>query len=391
LSLSVVDLYAGAGGLSLGFSQAGFALEHAVEIDGWAAETYRFNLGNHLSEQSVADFVESQGRNFRGVDVVVGGPPCQGFSISRRARRETAVDRRNDEVYNFIDAVELMRPRYVVFENVPQFESFHREEGGTYKNYLVEELTRLGYEITASVLRAIDFGVPQSRERFIAIGVARVANRDTNRPIHPFSEASDSSCELLGAWDAISDLPEVVPRTLSEGAVLQYEHQALNAFQAEMRQGSSEIYNHIPMRHTPRLIERFKLIGAGMNGVDVWEEASARKRSSNGQSGTKFDQNHRRMSANKPSPTITAHMYSTCLHPYQHRNITVREAARLQSFPDRFKFYGKRTTLSLKLLEKKGLFEDMKLSQLNQVGNAVPPMMARGLATWISQMEEALC
>src|SRR5690606_30708262 len=109
-------------------------------------------------------------------------------------------------------------------------------------------------------------------------------------------------------------------------------------------------------------------------------------RGSSTATGTKFEQNHRRMNPHAPAPTITAYMYSSCLHPYQHRNITVREAARLQSFPDAFCFTGKRTSLSNKLLERKGLVDDIGLDQFNQVGNAVPPLLAQGIASAIMKV-----
>lgn len=387
LSLSVVDLYAGAGGLSLGFAQSGFQIEKAVEIDGWAAQTYRANLGNHLLECSVADFISVGAHHYTGVDVLIGGPPCQGFSISARSRLTTINDDRNEEVKNFVMAVRKLNPKYVVFENVPQFESFLDTSGHDYGSYLKIELESLGYHFSSGVVDATNFGVPQKRKRFIGIGIQAKAYARDNPLRNFFSSKVTSKSKIVSSWEAISDLPFVEPRTLSEDAIQSYDKPPQNDYQREMRLVSDEIYNHIPMRHTPRLVERFKKIEAGQKGVDVWSEAAPRKRSDGDTTGTRFDQNHRRMEPDKPSPTVTAHMYSTCLHPFQHRNITVREAARLQSFPDAFRFFGKRTTLSKKLLERKGLYEDTKLSQLNQVGNAVPPMLAREIAEFILREE----
>ncbi|GFE67246.1 DNA cytosine methyltransferase [Litoreibacter roseus] len=387
LALSVVDLYAGAGGLSLGFAQSGFQLEKAVEIDGWAADTYRANLGDHLRESSVADFISAEGHQYTGVDVLVGGPPCQGFSISARSRLGSTKDDRNEEVKNFVMAVRKLKPKYIVFENVPQFASFQDANGKTYSAYLKYELEKLGYGFSAGVLDATKFGVPQNRKRFIGIGVLNKGELVDRPFLDSLSSSVISKNRLVTSWEAISDLPPVEPRTLSEDAVQSFHQSPQNEYQLEMRSDCTEIHNHIPMRHTPRLVERFKRIEPGEKGIDVWAEAAPRKRSNGSAEGTRFDQNHRRMEPDKPSPTITAHMYSTCLHPFQHRNITVREAARLQSFPDHFRFFGKRTTLSKKLLERKGLHEDTKLSQLNQVGNAVPPKLARGIADFILSEE----
>ena len=387
LSLSVVDLYAGAGGLSLGFAQSGFQIAKAVEIDGWAVQTYRSNLGDHIVECSVADFISQEANQYTGVDVLIGGPPCQGFSISARSRLETANDSRNEEVKNFVLATKILSPKYVIFENVPQFGSFQDANGKSYGVFLKDALEALGYFFSSGVLDATDFGVPQNRKRFIAIGIQTEAT-SILKHLHSFLCPKEKGTgPVVSSWEAISDLPTVEPRTLSEDAILSYAQPPQNDYQREMRIGSEVIHNHVPMRHTPRLVERFKKIEPGKKGVDVWSEAAPRKRSNVGAEGTRFDQNHRRMDPDRPSPTITAHMYSTCLHPFQHRNITVREAARLQSFPDMFRFFGKRTTLSKKLLERKGLHEDAKLSQLNQVGNAVPPRLARGIAEFVLRAE----
>lgn len=376
--------------MSLGFQQAGCVIEAAVEIDGWAAETYRANLGDHLFETSVAEFLNSPEAKISSLDVLIGGPPCQGFSISSRSKTRKAFDERNDEVLTFISAAEVFKPKYIVFENVPQFQSFVDSTGKHYSALLVDGLSSLGYEFFIRVLNASDFGVPQNRQRAIGIGIRSdlIASPGLNFADQVGSQLRKS--KPIGCWDAISDLPEVAPRALSEDAIQKYVLPPQNSFQAEMRNGSEEIYNHIPMRHTPRLVERFRKIEQGKSGIDVWEDSSPRKRSDRDSSGTKFEQNHRRMDPNKPSPTIAAHMYSTCLHPFQHRNITIREAARLQSFPDTFRFFGKRTTLSRKLLEKKGLSGDAKLNQLNQVGNAVPPKLARCIAEHIQNMEQSL-
>jgi len=181
-------------------------------------------------------------------------------------------------------------------------------------------------------------------------------------------------------------LPRVAAGAVGEEDCLTYDRDPKNEYQIALRAKGGSFFNHVPMRHSPRLVARFSAIPIGGNGASVWSEHPAKRRGRSDANGVPFGQNHRRIQPNVPSPTITAYMYSTCLHPTQHRNITVREAARIQSFPDSFQFMGKRTTLSMKLLERKGLLSDMKLNQLNQVGNAVPPLLGRAVGRAISRL-----
>ncbi len=379
MELSVLDLYAGAGGLSLGFSNAGFSLVGAVEIDDWAAWTYSVNLGNHIFRTNVRQFVDEKISDFRGVDIMIGGPPCQGFSISARGRKED-YDSRNDEVFNFLDAVNVVKPHAAIIENVAHFQKFLHPSGKYYSDVVKDRLDDLGYEVRIFTLDSANFGLPQRRVRTIII-----ASRGQIPDLHQFETHGDSKFTWRTVADAISDLPVVIPRAVEEDAILAYDMPPKNDYQSNLRLGSDAIHNHVPMRHSPRLIERFSQIPVGGNGLTVWDSHAPRRRGGGDGYGVQFDQNHRRMSPNLPAPTITASMYSTCLHPYQNRNITVREAARLQGFPDYFRFFGKRTTLSRKLLEKKGLHGDTKLNQLNQVGNAVPPLLAQVIATAIRE------
>lgn len=154
-----------------------------------------------------------------------------------------------------------------------------------------------------------------------------------------------------------------------------------------MRKCSIKVYNHIPMKHTKRMVEKFRYLLENENDENLPESLKSRVRGNSEEiSKSKFSQNHRIIDANKVSPTITASFYSSFIHPTQPRNLTVREAARMQSFPDDFIFCGKKTTLSKKLLEKKGVFEDLHLDQFNQVGNAVPPYIAKHLANIVKDI-----
>lgn len=367
---TVIDLFAGAGGMSYGFEQAGFRVKAAIEVDDWASQTYENN--NHSDEmfcEDIAGIPNSVFERFKGVDAVIGGPPCQGFSISASNRRDPN-DKRNILYREFLRVVEVVSPSLVLLENVKEIATRNNEFGNTILSEIVNKLTTQGYHVSHDVINVKDFGVPQDRKRFFLLA------SKYSKPLFP-----EKCKNELTIWDAISDLPEVFPRKHKEGDIFNYTVQPKNSFQEKMRLRSDLISNHIPMRHTDRIIERFSKIGLNNNVESLSAQDQPRKRgNSDVISGKTYSQNHRRLDPEKSSKTITASFYSSFIHPEQNRNLTVREAARIQSFPDSFKFFGLRTRLSHKLLEKKGLHHEMHLDQFNQVGNAVPPLMAEKLA-----------
>jgi DNA (cytosine-5)-methyltransferase 1 len=379
--LSAIDLFAGAGGLSVGLAGAGFEMVAAVESDAWAAGTYAMNHPvTRVIQSDIRTMSDSELREYRGVDAVVGGPPCQGFSIAASNRRKPQ-DPRNFLYREFVRAVAAINPRVVCIENVKEILRAKADESKPLLRDLTERLEALGYRVTHALLDAARFGVPQHRVRFFLI-----ASRGAAITLHDINTHGVEGdllipyLPLITLGDAISDLPWVEPGTLAEDAVLPYDQEPVNEYQSELRRGSTHVTHHIPMRHTRRMIERFRLTGLGNGGDQVPAEHRARSRSNPATlSGIVYDQNHRRLDANAPCRTITASFYSSFIHPSQHRNLTVREAARIQSFPDSYKFSGKRTTLSKKLLARKGIVEDLHLDQFNQVGNAVPPRMAQAL------------
>ena len=385
-TLTAIDLFAGAGGLSLGFEQAGFLVPVAIERDVWATETFEKNRsGCKVVQADITQLSDSFFNAFTGIDVIMGGPPCQGFSISASNRRDPN-DPRNFLYRDFLRAVKVIKPRMVFIENVKEISTARIPSGELLLQDLCKILRGLGYEFTHSLLNAADFGVPQSRIRFfLAAGLNGVPNLQNYRSFGVESPLFKCCQPYLTLWDAISDLPSVAPRNLKEDETLNYDKEPANEYQRRMRDGCSLVYNHIPMRHTDRMMDRFRLIPIEANGKVVPNEYASRKRGNPEQiSESVYGQNHRRLNPNKPFPTITASFYSSFIHPYEHRNLTVREAARAQGFPDNYRFYGKRTTLSKKLLHKKGILGDMHLDQFNQVGNAVPPILARALAEKIS-------
>lgn len=361
--MNIIDLFAGCGGYSLGFKRAGFHSKLAVEIDLWAADTYK---KNHPETILINDDVRSVNPldYFSAGDIqgIIGGPPCQGFSLS--GNRDPK-DPRNSLFMEFVRFVKLLKPQFFIMENVIGILSMKTKDKQSVKEIIRSEFTKAGYHLCVVVLNAADFGVPQSRQRVFFFGI---------RNDMPFSSAdliplpTHSGNHQLTLWDAISDLPQI---SSGEGSEIQdYVTEPLNDYQKNMRQGSSSIHNHIAMRHTPRLVERFKQIKYGQSVKDVTAEHGQRKRGdANSISGIVYSQNNMRPFPDRPSPTVAASFQSNFIHPYLNRNFTAREGARIQSFPDTYIFMGKRTTMSW----------EKHLSQYQQIGNAVPPLLAQAI------------
>lgn len=362
--MNLIDLFSGCGGYSLGFKRAGFYSKLAVEIDLWAADTYRKNhpetivINEDVRKVNPLDYL-SKG----DIQGIIGGPPCQGFSLS--GNRDPK-DPRNSLFMEFVRFVKLIQPQFFVMENVIGILSMKTKDKQSVKEIIQAEFTQAGYNVCVTVLNAADFGVPQSRQRVFFFGI---------RKDFPFS-APDLipvrnyiGNEQITLWDAISDLPQI---SSGQGSEIQdYFTEPLNYYQKTMRQDSSNIYNHIAMRHTPRLVERFKQIRYGESVKDVTPEHGQRKRGdANNVSGIVYSQNNMRPFPDKPSPTVAASFQSNFIHPYLNRNFTAREGARIQSFPDTYTFKGKRTTMSW----------EKNLSQYQQIGNAVPPLLAQAIA-----------
>lgn len=377
---AVLDLFAGAGGLSLGFQQAGFRIEAAIEIDDWAATTFERNLSDsRVHRANVIELPDEFFKRFAGIEVVIGGPPCQGFSIAASNRR-IVNDPRNFCYRHFLRAISLARPALALIENVKEFALMRNEHGRRIIDEVLDFLQNENYFVTYGLLDAKHFGVPQERIRLFLLA-SKYRKPELPSRTHGYPRGLLDEAESPTLWDSVSDLPLVMPRRHREDDTFDYAGEPHNEYQAELRAGSSKIHNHISMRHTDLTIERFARIPIGGDSLDLPEHLKPRSKEDRSRVSTKtYYQNHRRLDPSRPCTTITASFYSSFVHPFQHRNLTVREAARVQGFPDRFVFFGKKTRLSHRLLQKKGIFEDIHLDQFNQVGNAVPPILAKLLA-----------
>jgi DNA (cytosine-5)-methyltransferase 1 len=336
-----VDLFAGAGGLSLGLQRAGW--DCLLALDNWpdASATYRRNMSGHPSMTvDVRDIDHAWLRRHldQRPDWVVGGPPCQGWSTVGKRRWD---DERNDLFTQFMRVVRDLEPNGFLIENVVGLRDMGADTD-------VRDLfANCGYTISFHVIRAADFGVPQLRHRVIFVG-----RRDglALKPLKP----TRLEHEHETVWSAIGDLPPVSPGETVE----RYSQKPMTPFQRKMRKGSSRLQGHTASAHPPRLVKAISFIPDGGNRTAIPPRYQPK-------SG--FHNSYSRLNSKEPAVAVTSNLGkpsgTRCIHPFQNRGLTAREGARLQSFPDSFHFAG-------------GI-----VSQRLQIANAVPPLLAERLGT----------
>ena len=366
-ALTSIDLFSGCGGLTKGFSMAGIRSIFASDIDENCEKTFKRNFPDvpflcgditQITKEEVDKIIGNE-----KPDIIIGGPPCQGFSLANKRRNKVADDPRNRLFYGFVKFINWYSPKVFVMENVKGLLSM---KNGQVLKTILEEFGHAGeyggYDLAHGVLLASDYGVPQNRERVIIIGKRHDLGLQPRLPQPPQLD------HRITVDEAISDLPQI---QACEGSdVMEYPIEPQNDYQRLMRQNMQYVTNHIAMHHTPRLIDRFRAIKPGQSLLDVWETHGSVKRGAPSEkSEVKFGQNNQRLFGNQPAPTIAASFQSNFIHPHLNRNFTAREGARLQSFPDDFIFEGMRTKMSW----EKGL------SQYQQIGNAVPVLMAKAI------------
>ncbi len=395
-SLTMIDLFSGAGGLSEGLREAGFTSLYANEIQARYAETYEFNhTGSIVDNRDIrtvnAHTIRKKLHLKKGeLDLIAGGPPCQGFSIN--APKRSTDDARNHLFKEYLRFVSEFTPKAVLIENVPGLVSF---ENGATLQAIITELEKLDYKVDVKILYAPHYGVPQTRWRTVIIGL-----RGENDPLLAFPDplcqapmrinftssfegknivAFPKTIELptfTSVQQAISDLPYLLNGETGE-KVKNYQTEPKNDFQLAMRIGSKGVFNHEAARLSKINTDRLKYIPPGGNWTNIPFELLPKGM----QRARRTDHTKRygRVNPDGLASTILTKCdphWGAYFHYDQDRTFTVREAARIQTFPDTYQFCGSR------------------VEQYEQVGNAVPPLLAaaigRSLSKIIEQKEEIL-
>ena len=337
-----IDLFSGAGGLSLGAEMAGIDVAIAVENDPIAAQTYKINHPHTIVlNKDICSVSNLQINEISNPIILFGGPPCQGFSTSNQKTRNKE-NPKNWLFKEFFRLVKEIKPDWVVFENV---KGIKETEKGFFVTEIFHILEDLGYLCTAFVLCASNYGVPQTRSRFFLIGSLH------NKTIQEPPKISD----LVTVKDAIEDLP-----TLESGAsqnVLAYKAEAKSDYAKMLRNNMEVCTGHLVSKNRKSIIERYAFIPQGGN----WKNIPSRLMANYTDRNRCHTGIYKRLVADEPSITVGNYRKSMLIHPWENRGLSVREAARLQSFPDSYLFSG-----SIGF-------------QQQQVGNAVPPLLARAV------------
>lgn len=361
--MKVIDLFAGCGGFSTGFEQAGYNITKAVEFDPIIANTYE---KNHLqTKMYVADIGTIDNENFfseNEVDVIIGGPPCQGFSMAgARIRNGFVDDPRNYLFKHYFNIVKIVKPKAFVIENVQGILTMSNGK-------ILEEIINLfsdpsnfngdKYYIHYKLINSKEFGIPQNRQRVILIGSK---NKDYN-----FDELLESAkqkvldehhdyFQQVSVGDALSNIPNPTENGIVKNPA------PCTKYQKYLSCESSSLQNHYATKHSKKAIERMKQIGQGENWTSLDEEIHSVHSGAYG-----------RLNFDETAPTITTRFDTPSggkfIHPIENRTITPREAARIQSFPDNFIFYGTKSSIC------------------KQIGNAVPPKISYCIAHMIKEL-----
>jgi DNA (cytosine-5)-methyltransferase 1 len=338
-----IDIFSGAGGLSLGAKNAGISISLAIEKDQSAAKTF---ARNHPGVKVICDDIlkinpldNVKSKPF----IIFGGPPCQGFSLSNTKTR-TSENTNNSLFHQFVRFVEELNPEWFLFENVEGITTFNKANTVL---EIKECFNKLGYKTTESVLYASDYGVPQHRNRFFMVG---------NRLNIDFTFPEKSKVKV-NVKDAISDLPDLNNGDKHDELPYKVDFDGVGNYAQSMRIKSTKSPQNFVSRNEDYIIERYSHIKQGQNWKAIPPELMLNYANVNNcHSGI-----YKRLNAENPSVVISNYRKNMLIHPFQDRGLSVREAARLQSFPDHF------------------IFEGSLMHIQQQIGNAVPPLLAEAI------------
>jgi len=370
MKLNVVDLFCGCGGLSEGFEDTGFNIIVGNDVEADMIESYKLNhpnskaIAGDINNISSTQLLDGTGLQKEEISLVIGGPPCQGFSTVGDRRED---DPRNKLFYQFLRIVEEINPKAFVMENVTGLLTM---QNGRVKAVIKEEFEKLGYTVKYSILKAEDYGVPQKRRRVFFVGhKMNEIEFEFPKPTHGIVSDSGQSTltsvttnlkPFLTVWDAIGDLPSIECGESKDN----YDKEPKNNIQKFLRNGETNLREHKAPNHTDIMIKRMENIKQGKNHSNLPKEL---------QLSSGYPNIYGRLIANEPADTITGNCGCISapgrfIHPFNHRALTVREAARLQSFRDSKKFEGS------------------QMRKYKQVGNAVPPLLAKALASKVKEL-----
>ena len=345
MALNCIDLFCGCGGLSKGFMDAGYEVICGIDFDDAALHTFSKNHGNakalkldlfnHENLQIILNLLKEKNEK---LDVLIGGPPCQGFSI---AGPRDMNDKRNKLYTAMVKLAEAAKPRAILLENVP---GMIQTNGGIGAKRVIEDFKQIGYKMTPKLLYAPDYGIPQIRKRVFFVGL-----RDSEKDFE-FPEPICTKDKYVTCEEAIGDLPSL--EGIYGDEIQKYPTEPLSEYQKLMRQNSECIMNHIGTIHDEKTLKFLAMVPEGKNYKSLPKEYEGIY---------KYHEALTRYHSKKPSLTINT-CHRSHFHYKWNRIPTVRESARLQSFPDNFIFYG------------------TKAEQYRQVGNAVPPMLGKAVA-----------
>ena len=347
MNYNLIDLFCGAGGFSLGFEMAGFKTKLA--IDNWkpAIDTYNYNRKDKIGQNiDVYDFNNEKLKKFikeNDITGIIGGPPCQGFSMVG-TRNEN--DDRNNLYLQYIRFVEVVKPKFFILENVKGLLTLKK---GFFKEDILSRFTELGYNVNFKLLKASHYGVAQNRERVFFVGLRKDLFKSKF-----FEFPKGDKYNVISTSDALSDLPSL---DNDENPEI-YKTEPQNEYQKLMRKNSEKITNNDITKHTEKTKQIISMVPDGGNIKDLPKKYYSVRNYNNA---------FKRMNSKKPSTTIDCG-HRNYFHYKENRVPTVRESARIQSFPDNYFFTGNKT------------------NQYTQVGNAVPPLLAKSIAEQIKKL-----